>query len=157
MPPGSWISHLRKPACESLTSLLISMIPGPGKVVLDSKMGLPDKAAQHYEKSLAFNPAQPVSLLRLAELALRRQDWPEAASLADRGLALDLERKDLAAGLHLVKAVAHGACGDDAAARQARDSALELDVSLTSELGGDDGSTPAKMHEVLKTRLQSAP
>ncbi|RME26228.1 MAG: hypothetical protein D6798_07140, partial [Deltaproteobacteria bacterium] len=57
--------------------------------ILDAKMNLPDKAAQHYEKSLAFNPAQPVGLLRLAELALRRQDWPEAASLADRGLALD--------------------------------------------------------------------
>jgi len=124
--------------------------------ILDAKMGLPDKAAQHYEKSLAFNPAQPVGLLRLAELALRRQDWPEAASLADRGLGLDLSRKDLLAGLYLVKAVAHGACGDDAAARDAVSAAVAADVTLDAVLAKADGSAAA-LHEILKERLQSAP
>ncbi|NOY26576.1 MAG: tetratricopeptide repeat protein [Oligoflexia bacterium] len=123
--------------------------------VLDAKMNLPDKAAQHYEKSLAFNPAQPASLLRLSELALRRQDWPEAGSLADRGLALDQLPSGLEAGLLLAKAVAHTACGDNAAGKAACQGAIEVDITLPDELGEDPSIV--KMADVLKARLQATP
>jgi tetratricopeptide (TPR) repeat protein len=122
--------------------------------VLDAKMGLPDKARQHYEKSLAFDPGQPAALLRLGELALRQQDWPEAASLADRGLALEPEDKRLVAGLYLVKVVAYGACGDAGAASAARSAADAADVTLAGALG-DDATAWEQVHQVLRTRLQA--
>ncbi|MCK6504171.1 hypothetical protein L6R53_12345 [Myxococcota bacterium] len=122
--------------------------------ILDAKMNLPEKAAQHYEKSLAFNPAQPNSLLRLAELALRRQDWPEAGSLADRGLVLDLEAGALKGGLWVAKAVAHAALGDQGASQAALRSALEADPSLAAAPGAD--ASPDQLHQALKERLQQA-
>jgi tetratricopeptide (TPR) repeat protein len=57
--------------------------------VLDEHMGRPDKAAQHYQRSLDFDPNQPAALLRLAELSLRQADWEQAASLAERALRLE--------------------------------------------------------------------
>lgn len=122
--------------------------------VLDAKMGLPDKARQHYEKSLAFDPGQPAALLRLGELALRQQDWPEAASLADRGLALEPDEKRLVAGLYLVKVVAYGACGDAGAAEAAQGAAHAADVTLAGALGGD-AKAWEQVHQVLRTRLQA--
>ena len=50
--------------------------------VLDSKMNLPDKAAQHYQKSLDYDPAQPTALrsgsdgCRGRDLQLRRRGRP---------------------------------------------------------------------------------
>jgi tetratricopeptide (TPR) repeat protein len=122
--------------------------------VLDAKMSLPDKAQQHYEKSLAFDPAQPAALLRLAELALRKQDWPEAASLADRGLSLEPGDKRQLAGLHLVKAVAYAACGDTGAAESSRASALEADVTLEGALPSNTTAWE-QIHQILRTRLQA--
>ncbi len=122
--------------------------------VLDAKLHLPDKAEQHYQKSLALNPAQPTALLRLAELALRRQDWPEAASLADRGLSLDAGTPTVRAGLLLVKAVAHKAAGDDKQATEAYRAALGADLSLGAELGKELGSH-RMAHETLTARLQA--
>ena len=122
--------------------------------VLDAKMAMPEKAAQHYEKSLAFDPAQPAVLLRLAELALRRQDWPEAASLADRGLAVAERPEAISSGLHLAKAIAHGACGDDAAAAAGVQAAVAADASMGEALGG--AATPEARHGVLKDRLWAA-
>jgi tetratricopeptide (TPR) repeat protein len=122
--------------------------------VLDARLELPDKAQQHYEKSLAFDPSQPKALVRLAELALRKQDWPEAASLADRGLALDMDDPAALAGLHLVRAVAHAACSDAEAAGAAFEQAVAADVTLTDKLGA---TLPewARIHEVLRERLQA--
>jgi len=121
--------------------------------ILDAKLSLPDKAAQHYEKSLAFNPAQPNSLLRLAELALRRQDWAEAGSLADRGLVLDDVEPGLRAGLLLAKAVAHGSVGDSGASGKALEEALAVDVSLVASLRAD--SSVEQVHQVLTQRLHA--
>jgi tetratricopeptide (TPR) repeat protein len=122
--------------------------------VLDAKLHLPDKAEQHYQKSLALNPAQPTALLRLAELALRRQDWPEAASLADRGLSLDSGTPTVRAGLLLVKAVAHKAAGDERQATEAYRGALAADPSIATELGKELGSHRVA-HEALTARLQA--
>lgn len=121
-------------------------------LVLDAHLHLPEKAAQHYEKSLAFDPAQPVALLRLGELALRRQDWPEAASLADRGLQLQSDVGAVRAGLHLVRAVAYQACGDDAAARDGFNAAVREDPSVGTELGDIGDWTRA--HDLVRTRVQ---
>ena len=122
--------------------------------VLDAKLHLPDKAEQHYQKSLALNPAQPTALLRLAELALRRQDWPEGASLADRGLSLDSGTATVRAGLLLVKAVAHKAAGDERQAMEAYRGALAADPSIATELGKELGSHRVA-HEALTARLQA--
>jgi tetratricopeptide (TPR) repeat protein len=124
--------------------------------VLDAKLGLPAKAAQHYEKSLDFDPAQPAAYLRLAELALRKQDWPEAAGLADRGLSLEIEEARLLSGLHLVKAIAHQACGDTAAAQDGYRAAVDADSAIASALGVSV-TTAEEMHTWLQGRLQERP
>jgi tetratricopeptide (TPR) repeat protein len=123
--------------------------------VLDARMSLPDKAAQHYRKSLNFDPRQPKALLRLAELALRQQDWPEASGLADRGLELEEIDGATRAGLQLVRYVAHAQGGDSPGAQAAYTAALEADPSLNDRLGpvppgADTG------HGVLRERLDAA-
>jgi tetratricopeptide (TPR) repeat protein len=120
--------------------------------VLDAKMNLADKAAQHYEKSLAFDPAQPLALLRLGELALRRQDWPEAASLADRGLQLGEERQLVQGGLLLVRGIAYQACGDAKAATEAWSRAVELAAEYGAAGPIEDYE---KVHEHLRARIQA--
>ena len=124
--------------------------------VLDARLNLPDKAAQHYEKSLAFDPAQPMAFLRLAELALRRQDWPEAASLADRGLQVPDGAPGARALLLLVRSVAYQACGDSRAASDGYRSALVADPGVTSMLGGATIEDYDKVHELVRARLQAS-
>ena len=123
--------------------------------VLDAQMQLPDKAAQHFQKTLAFDPGQPEALLRLAELALRKQDWPEGVSLADRAINLDFENPTLRAHLLLVKAVALKGAGDDASAARDFTSATETDVTLLAALAGAGIGQPDKVHEAVKARLQA--
>lgn len=123
--------------------------------VLDAKMNLADKAAQHYEKSLAFDPAQPVALLRLAELHLRKADWPEAATLVDRGLALAVGDRGYLAGLHLVKAIAWKACNDEVSGARAFRAALAADPTLADSLGTVETPAVAQMMATLKERLQA--
>ena len=72
--------------------------------VLDESMSRPDKAAQHYERSLAFEERQAESYLRLAELAMRRMDYAEAGALADKGLSHEDASAGVEAGLKLAKA-----------------------------------------------------
>ncbi|GDX80203.1 hypothetical protein LBMAG42_20140 [Deltaproteobacteria bacterium] len=122
-------------------------------LVLDARLNMPEKAAQHYEKSLAFDPSQPLALLRLAELGLRRQDWPEAAAQADRGMALDPQRGDVRAGLHLVRAIACQACGDAGAARDAWTAAQAADPSLLAALPASGVEDYDKVHELLRTAI----
>lgn len=124
--------------------------------VLDARLGLPEKAAQHYEKSLAFDPGQPQALLRLAELALRRQDWPEAASLADRGLQIQDDSPLVRSFLLLVRSIAYQACGDGRAAMDGYRSAIAADPAISSTLGGASIEDYDKVHEILRSRLQSA-
>jgi tetratricopeptide (TPR) repeat protein len=122
--------------------------------VLDAKMELPDKAAQHFEKSLAFDPGQPNVLLRLAEIAVRRQDWPEAASLSERGLSQHIDDRRIEGGLMLVRAVAQAACGDGAAAKESFTEALRADATLVDAVGTEMGPWPS-VASALKERLQS--
>lgn len=124
--------------------------------VLDAQLGLPAKAAQHYEKSLDFDPAQPAAYLRLSELALRDQDWPEAAGLADRGLSLEIENTSLLSGLHLVKAIAHQACADATAAQDSYRAAVDASSALAEALGVSV-TTAEEMHGWLRERLKSRP
>jgi len=56
--------------------------------ILDDHMTRPDKAGQHYQRSLDFDPRQPHAYIRLAELAMRRDDYQEAGDLVERALAL---------------------------------------------------------------------
>lgn len=56
--------------------------------ILDDRMARPDKAAQHYQRSLDFDGDQAVAHLRLAELAMRRDAYQEAGAFAERALAL---------------------------------------------------------------------
>ena len=124
--------------------------------VLDAKLDLPAKAAQHYEKSLDFDPAQPAAYLRLAELALRTQDWPEATGLADRGLSLEIEDSTLLAGLHVVKSIAHQSGGDMDAAQSGYKAAVDASPALLESLGesmvGSD-----EMQYWLRNLLQEKP
>ena len=117
-------------------------------------MQLPVKAAQHYEKSLAFDAKQAPTLLRLGELALRKQDWPEAVSLADQGLGLEGTISTHSAALHLVKAIALGSCGDQDAADQGVGQAVEIDPSIkdwVNEHKDDFG----QFRNALTSRLQA--
>ena len=117
-------------------------------------MNLADKAAQHYEKSLTFDPGQLQALLRLGELAVRREDFASAASLAERGLAVEAEDSATKAKLRLVKAVAAQATGDSALATQAFASAQE-DESVKAALEGIEISEHAEIAKRLNTMLQS--
>jgi tetratricopeptide (TPR) repeat protein len=56
--------------------------------ILDDHMSRPDKAAQHYQRSLDFKSDQPFAILRLAELEMRKDNHREAAGLADRALRI---------------------------------------------------------------------
>ena len=122
-------------------------------LILDVRMTMPEKAAQHYEKSLAFDGAQPLALLRLAELALRRQDWPDAASFADRGLALEAKRTDVTASLHLARSIACQACGDGDAAKAAWTSAVLENGPFVSSLEVPAVEDHDKLHEALRARI----
>ncbi len=122
-------------------------------MVLDQHLNMPDKAAQHYEKSLAFEPNQPLAILRLGELSLRRQDWPEAGAQADRGLELNPERGDVRAALQVVRAIACQACGDGDAARESWSAALAADPELVSGMPSSGVEDYEKVHECLRARV----
>lgn len=125
--------------------------------VLDAKMDLPDKAAQHLEKGLSFDPAQPEAWLRLAELALRRADWRAAQHLASNGSASSpspARRADQY--LSLVAKVAYEAQGmgrPGAAERQAK--SLDPSFVVPPRTWALDGRRLICEH--LKSILQAAP
>jgi len=123
--------------------------------VLDARLQLPDKAAQHFEKGLAFDGNQPVTLLRLAELALRRQDWPEAASISERGLAIAAPNTAERGCLLLVKAIAYQACGDAGAAAEGWSEACAQHESMPDMLAGTTLAAPEEAHSRLQQRLQA--
>jgi tetratricopeptide (TPR) repeat protein len=128
--------------------------------VLDVKLSLPDKAAQHFEKSLAFDPAQPVALLRLAELALRREAWAEALSLADRAKALpaSVSVSAVTASLELTRATALSGRGDEAMTQEAINAAAAIEDGLGDALQAVlSGSvmTTMGLHDLLRERLQA--
>jgi tetratricopeptide (TPR) repeat protein len=124
--------------------------------VLDTHMSLADKAAQHYEKGLSFDASHPNSLMRIAELALRKEDWDRALSYAGRALAVGGDADaTTTAYLQLISAIGYSRVGkpdEQQAAFEAAEMHPELKIALK-----DAANDPTKLHEVLRQRLQSAP
>lgn len=123
--------------------------------VLDAKLNLADKAGQHYRKLLTFDERQPTAHARLGELALRGRDWASAAKLAEEGLALEPERQDVCAALHLCRAIACQALGDGAAAQEDYRQALQADRGVVADVGPQGIEDYDKAHEALRNRIQS--
>ena len=119
--------------------------------VLDTHMGLSDKAAQHYEKSLTFDPGQVQALTRLAELSLRRQDWGEASALADRGLGVEDKDGRMESLLHLAKAAASYGAGDPSTGEDNLAQA-KADESVGAALA-DVAANAQALSEALKSQL----
>ena len=122
--------------------------------VLDGRLHLTENAAQHYEKALLFDNTNPGALLRLAEIALRRQDWNEALRLTNR--VSTPPRAPLASGLALVRAVAEAAAGDTVKAHSAFQEALQADPTFAALLGPVSIEDYSRVHEVLRARLQAS-
>lgn len=122
--------------------------------ILDEHMQRQDKAAQHYQRSLDFEPDQPVAYLRLAELAMRRDAYQEAGALANKGMGLDEYLVDeIRPLLLLVRAVAHQDGGKAAEAEKFLAEALAADSSLEGALGSTPLSDLEALRQVLKERL----
>jgi tetratricopeptide (TPR) repeat protein len=124
--------------------------------VLDVHMSLADKAAQHYEKSLSFDPSHPVALLRLSELALRKDDWDRALSYASRALSVGGAVSDtVRAQLMVVQAIGYTQSGRPEEGQAALESAQTVshDVGNSSQTGIGD---PSGLHEALRRGLQEA-
>jgi tetratricopeptide (TPR) repeat protein len=119
--------------------------------VLDEQMGRPDKAVQHYERSLAFEGRQPLACLRLSELALRRGAWDDALSYAARGVDIAAESPSTLAELHLARALALSGLDEYAGAAQAVALARESDPGL--DIGDDPLRDPAVAIAALHGRL----
>jgi tetratricopeptide (TPR) repeat protein len=106
--------------------------------VLDLHMSRPDKAAQHYERSLAFEVRQPEAYLRLAELAMRRMDYKAAGEFADKGLAATGLTADLEGCLKLCKAAGRQFASDGAAAKNLLAEALEALPALAGTVDANN-------------------
>lgn len=105
--------------------------------ILDDYMSRPDKAAQHYQRSLDFDTNQPAAFLRLAELAMRRDDHAEAGQLADRALRLRGPEVDLGpyhALLLLVRAASEQAAGLVGAIEERLPEIEELSAELAADV-----------------------
>lgn len=103
--------------------------------VLDEELDVPDKAVQHYERSLAFEPNQPVAYLRLVEMALRRELWDDGLRFARRGLDHAAADPAVARDLYLGLATAHARLDEVDQAQQAVGRALEVGEGLDPVIG----------------------
>ncbi len=121
--------------------------------VLDDELGRPDKAAQHYERCLAFDAAQPVAYLRLSELALRRQAWEEAAEIASRGLGFVGDDVNTHVDLKLALCMARLMVDDAVGAADALSKAQSLSPELVAVLGAAPLADPAAIGSTLRARL----
>ena len=119
--------------------------------ILDEQMGRADKAAQHYERSLAYDANQPDALLRLAELALRRSDWAEAVGLAQRGTKLVGKTGPMKADLLLCIAIARHGQEDTKKAKKAVTDAKKAHGEL--ELPDEPLADVEALREGIRARL----
>jgi tetratricopeptide (TPR) repeat protein len=125
--------------------------------VLDAHMSLPDKASQHYEKSLSFDATNPLALLRLGELALRKDDWDRAASFAGRALAIGTVKDDeVCTMLHCLAAVAAVQTGRVDELETAQDAIKKLKTSFGADVA-KQGTDADKLHALLRKRLKARP
>jgi tetratricopeptide (TPR) repeat protein len=107
-------------------------------MVLDRHLNRPAKAAEHYERSLMVDPAQPEALLRLAEIAARAGEMPEARGYAQRGLAVAGDDLELVGALELVLAASLVGAGDDGGVTAAVGRALAADPTHLAGLSADE-------------------
>jgi tetratricopeptide (TPR) repeat protein len=119
--------------------------------VLDDHMARPDKAAQHYQRSLDFKPDQPFAYLRLAELAMRKDDYEGAAQLAGKALKVESAETDQVRHLLLLVQAAHRT-------QQGRTSDASDLLERARELGGEEVRTDAladleMLRQFIKQRL----
>jgi Tfp pilus assembly protein PilF len=122
--------------------------------VLDAHMALPDKAGQHYEKSLSFDASNPTALLRLAELALRKDDWDRASSFGGRALAVSKGAPDeVRALLHLVQGIATSQTGNEEGLSAGFAAVSELSADLKGLIEGAEGDINA-LQTIVRERLQ---
>lgn len=122
--------------------------------ILDRHMKRQDKAGQHYQRCLDFDPHQPLALLRLAELALRRDAFREAGEYAERALQLDEDLvRPLRAYLLLVRAVVWESVGRRSEATRCVREASVLDRDLAEELGDDPLGELARLRDVIADRI----
>jgi tetratricopeptide (TPR) repeat protein len=123
--------------------------------VLDRKMNLPEKAADHYRKSLNFDASEPRALLRLAELSLRKGTWSEASTLVDQALAVETLDPPLKASLLLARGITRLMAEDLEAARTALLDAGQCDPLVSEALGVTDPTSASEILAVLGERLSS--
>jgi len=122
--------------------------------VLDAHMSLADKAAQHYEKSLSFDASHPGALLRLAELAIRKDEWDRAMSYAGRALTVGGEASETITGLlHLAQAISLLAGHKEEEAAEALNAAKKVEA-LASDIEGVEKDGKA-LQGLLRSTLQS--
>lgn len=122
--------------------------------ILDTRMQRPDKAAQHYERTLEFDPDQPFAHLRLAELALRQEAWADAARHARSGLVLRGERADAARpGLLLCGVAAHRALGAHDEAESWWRELQQLEFPVAIELPSTGSADPEALRRVVELHL----
>ena len=122
--------------------------------ILDRHMNRQDKAAQHYQRCLDFDPHQPLALLRLAELALRRDAYREAGELAERALQLDVDLvRPLRALLLMVRAVVWESVGRRSEASRCLREATVLDRALAADLGESPLDDIAGMRALIGERI----
>lgn len=121
--------------------------------VLDRKHNLPEKAADHYRKSLNFDPDEPRALLLLGELILRRGDWGEATRLFEQALATSPTDVLLQANLRLALATARLGAKEPGRVHALLAEAVQIDVTLGDALATADPTNIADLATLLRERL----
>ncbi|MBW1876782.1 MAG: tetratricopeptide repeat protein [Deltaproteobacteria bacterium] len=121
--------------------------------LLDDQLGRRDKAAEHYQRSLDVEPSQPKALLRLAELALRDENWAEAEAYAHRGLKFAMGTGPVRADLLLCWAVARKHRSDTEAAKSALSEAASAHPPLAEILGEDPWADVEAIQRGIRERL----
>lgn len=125
--------------------------------ILDDQMQRQDKAAQHYQRSLDFDAAQPHAYLRLAELAMRRDAFQEAGELVDRAFGLEQDLVDpWRARLLLARAAAWQSTGRGPEAERCVREARMRDVELVAPLGDAPLADLEALRRALKDALPKA-
>ena len=136
--------------------------------VLDSKMGLPDKAEQHYQKAKHYQetlstevnrPARferlaELALLKLSELALRESKWTHAKDLVEKALTVSESGLVFGPELHLALALSLAGADESEAAQAALVKACGLDSELNDAVGSKTPDDGALLME-LQVRVQA--
>ncbi len=123
--------------------------------LLDERMSRPDKAQQHYERSLEFEDNQPVAYLRLAELAMRRDEYAQAGQWCETALHLNDQVAVGKVRALLLLGVAAGLTisENDEQAKSAIEEALGLDPAISESLADPPLSDIERLRLAIHSRL----